>query len=117
MLDTGATTFGGFGAAVSPTADTPDGAGLLVAGQKAFRVALKNFRAGDSRLKGTAGLLFYIRADEAVAGLDFTIGLVDETNPDAVELYEFDSYEGDYYYAPTGGRLYKVCLLYTSRCV
>ena len=108
MLDTGATTFGGFGAAVSPTADTPDGAGLLVAGQKAFRVALKNFRAGDSRLKGTAGLLFYIRADEAVAGLDFTIGLVDETNPDAVELYEFDSYEGDYYYAPTGGRLYKV---------
>lgn len=33
---------------------------------------------------------------------------VDETNPDAVELYEFDSYEGDYYYAPTGGRLYKV---------
>lgn len=38
MLDTGATTFGGFGAAVSPTADTPDGAGLLVAGQKAFRV-------------------------------------------------------------------------------
>lgn len=43
-----------------------------------------------------------------MAGLDFTIGLVDETNPDAVELYEFDSYEGDYYYAPTGGRLYKV---------
>ena len=108
MLDGNATTFGGFGSVVLPTTDTDDGAGLEIQGQKEFRVVLKNFRFGDSSLKNTAGLMYYMRADEAISGLNFTIGITDETNPEAVEIYEFDSYEGDYYYAPQGSRLFKV---------
>lgn len=108
MLDGNATTFGGFGSVVLPTTDTDDGAGLEIQGQKEFRVVLKNFRFGDSRLQNTAGLMYYMRADEAISGLNFTIGITDETNPEAVEIYEFDSYEGDYYYAPQGSRLFKV---------
>jgi len=108
MLDREATTFGGFGATVAATTETPDKAGLQLTVSSEFKTVFRNFRFGDERLENTAGLMFYIKALQDISKLRFNIGITDEANLEAIEIYSFDSYEGDYFYSPHGTQLYKV---------
>ena len=108
MLDANAVTFGGAGVDVESTEQVEDGHGLKLYAHNESSVVFNSFRKGEKQLQKTAGIMLYVRAGQSLSEWEFGVGLTDETNPSAVEYYEFDSYEGDYYYAPFGEKLFRV---------